>query len=158
MPRPDRFTPGIETRYPLYRSLGEPEGRCGWVWKISSPTRIRSPDLPACSESLNWLSYPGPLLYFILWIIFCLIMNRKSVVTPHFSVCLCCSINTRTVIIIFCLVRFYHAPRNQIDNGGWKQWVRLCLTTLMRLSMKSGTVLRLWPSTRTLLVSQMSCP
>jgi hypothetical protein len=26
-PRPGRFTPGKETRYPLYRRLGVPQGR-----------------------------------------------------------------------------------------------------------------------------------
>jgi hypothetical protein len=34
-PHPDRFTPGKETRYPLYRRLGGPQGRSGWVRKIS---------------------------------------------------------------------------------------------------------------------------
>jgi hypothetical protein len=32
-PRPRRFTPGNETRYPLYRSLGGPQGRSQWVWR-----------------------------------------------------------------------------------------------------------------------------
>jgi hypothetical protein len=36
-PRPDRFTPGKETRYPLYRRLGGPQGRSGRVRKISPP-------------------------------------------------------------------------------------------------------------------------
>jgi hypothetical protein len=35
-PRPGRFTPVKETRYPLYR-LGEPQGRSGRVRKISPP-------------------------------------------------------------------------------------------------------------------------
>ena len=34
-PRP-LFTPR-KTRYPLYRRLGGPQGRCGQVWKISPP-------------------------------------------------------------------------------------------------------------------------
>ena len=33
--RPCRFAPGKDTRYPLYRSLGRPPGRCGRVQKIS---------------------------------------------------------------------------------------------------------------------------
>ena len=33
-PRYGRFTSGI-TRYPLYRRLGGPQGRSGWVRKIS---------------------------------------------------------------------------------------------------------------------------
>ena len=36
-PRPGRFTPGIETRYPLYRRLGGPQGRSGRLRKISPP-------------------------------------------------------------------------------------------------------------------------
>jgi hypothetical protein len=34
-PRPGRFTPGKETRYPLYRRLGGPQGRSGRMLKIS---------------------------------------------------------------------------------------------------------------------------
>ena len=36
-PRPGRFTPGKETRYPLYRRLGGLQGRFGRVRKISLP-------------------------------------------------------------------------------------------------------------------------
>ena len=36
-PRPSRSTPG-KTQYPLYRRLGGPQGRSGWVWKISPST------------------------------------------------------------------------------------------------------------------------
>jgi hypothetical protein len=47
-----------KTRYPLYRRLGEPQGRSGQVRKTSPPpTGIRSPDRPACSQSLYRLSY-----------------------------------------------------------------------------------------------------
>ena len=60
-PRPGRFTPGKETRYPLYRRLSGPQGRYGQVRKISPHTGIRSPDRPARSELLYQLSYPGPL-------------------------------------------------------------------------------------------------
>jgi hypothetical protein len=35
------------------------------VWKISSPTRIRSPDRPARSESLYRLSYRGPVIVLV---------------------------------------------------------------------------------------------
>ena len=37
MPRPDRFTPGKETRYPLYRKLGGIQSQSGQVQKISPP-------------------------------------------------------------------------------------------------------------------------
>jgi len=56
---PAALPPG-KTRYPLYRMLGGPQGSSGRVWKISSPTGIRSPDHPARSESLYRLRYPGP--------------------------------------------------------------------------------------------------
>jgi hypothetical protein len=36
-PRPGRFTPGKETRHPLYRRLGGPQGWSGRVLKISPP-------------------------------------------------------------------------------------------------------------------------
>jgi len=50
--------PMVKTRYPFYRRLGGPQGRSGR--EILAPTGIRSPDLPARSESLCRLSYPGP--------------------------------------------------------------------------------------------------
>ena len=34
-PRPGRFTPGKDTRYPLYRRMGGPQGRSGRVRKTS---------------------------------------------------------------------------------------------------------------------------
>jgi len=49
-PRPGHLTPGKDTRYPLHRRLGESQGRSGP--KLSPPTGIRSPDLPARTESL----------------------------------------------------------------------------------------------------------
>jgi len=67
-PRP-LFTPG-NTRYPLYRRLGGPQGRSGQVRKISPPTGIRSSDRPARSQSLYRLSYPGPLqIKYVLLIV-----------------------------------------------------------------------------------------
>ena len=59
---PAALPPG-KTRYPLYRRLGEPQGRSGRVRKIPSPTGIRSPDRSARSESLYRLSYRGSRLW-----------------------------------------------------------------------------------------------
>ena len=53
---PAALPPG-KTQYPLHSG---PQGRSGRVRKISPPTGIRSPDLPARSESLYRLGYPGP--------------------------------------------------------------------------------------------------
>ena len=36
-PRPGRFTPGKESRYPLSRRLSGPQDRSGRTWKISPP-------------------------------------------------------------------------------------------------------------------------
>jgi hypothetical protein len=47
-----------KTKHPLYGRLGGPQGCSGGVWKISPPTRIRSQDYPAHSESLYRWSYP----------------------------------------------------------------------------------------------------
>ena len=55
-PRPGRFTPEKETRYPLYRWLGGP----GMSAENLVPTGIWFPDRPRRSESLYRLRYPGP--------------------------------------------------------------------------------------------------
>ena len=49
--------PPEKTGYTLYRRMGELQGRSGRMRKISLPTVPRSPDRPARSESLYWLSY-----------------------------------------------------------------------------------------------------
>ena len=59
-PRPDRFIPG-RTRYPFYTRLGGFQGWPGRVRKNVAPTGIRFPMRPARSDSLHWLSYPGPI-------------------------------------------------------------------------------------------------
>ena len=56
--------PPRKTRYPLYRRLGDPQGRSGREKKISPSTpRIRSPDGSAHSESLYSLRYPGRRMF-----------------------------------------------------------------------------------------------
>ena len=55
-PCPGRFTPGKETWYWLYRTLG------GWVWtgmENLALTRIQSPDHPPRCTSLHWLHHPS---------------------------------------------------------------------------------------------------
>jgi len=49
-PSPGRFTPGKETRFPLYRRLGGPQVRAWTCAENLAPTGIRSPDRPACRE------------------------------------------------------------------------------------------------------------
>jgi hypothetical protein len=71
--------PRRKSRYPLYTSLGGPQGHSGRVRKISPPTGIRSQDRPARSESLYRLSYPGPPLY--KWTIFTCICYQSAGLT-----------------------------------------------------------------------------
>jgi hypothetical protein len=53
-PRPGRFTPGKETRYPFYRRLGGPQARSGRVRKISPllgfDPRIVQPIASRCTD------------------------------------------------------------------------------------------------------------
>jgi hypothetical protein len=56
---PAAFTPG-EDSVPIVQEVGWAPGRV-WIGAENlAPTGIRSPDLPARSESLYRLSYPGP--------------------------------------------------------------------------------------------------
>ena len=64
---PLRFTAGDETRCPLYRRLGGPQGRSGQERKFLAPTRIRSPDRSSRSELLYGLRHSGsiPVTFFL---------------------------------------------------------------------------------------------
>lgn len=59
--RSSRFTPGEETRYPSYKSLGGHRGRYGKTWKISVYLSS-NPGSSTRSESLYRLLYPSSLL------------------------------------------------------------------------------------------------
>ena len=76
--RPGRNLPPGKTRYPLYKGLGGPQGRSGQVRKISLPTRIRSPDRPARSQSLYRLRYPALCRRYTVCIIY------------YHRMCICC--------------------------------------------------------------------
>ena len=58
---PAALPPG-KTQYPLYRSLGGPQGRSGRIQKIPSPPEFDPQTVQSRSESLYRLSYPGPRL------------------------------------------------------------------------------------------------
>jgi hypothetical protein len=54
-PRPGRFSPGKETRYPLYRRLCGPQGRSGRVRKISPPLEFDPRTVqPVASHCTVW--------------------------------------------------------------------------------------------------------
>ena len=62
---PRRFTPEKETRYPLYRRLGGPQGRCGQVRKISPPPGFDSRTVqPVASRYTDYATQPT-ILYYI---------------------------------------------------------------------------------------------
>jgi hypothetical protein len=61
--RPCRSLLPGKTRYPLYKRLGGPQGRCGQVRKNLAPTGIQSPDHPARKQSLYRLRYPAHIWY-----------------------------------------------------------------------------------------------
>jgi hypothetical protein len=56
-PRP--LYPRGKTRYPLYRGLGGPQCRSGWVRKISPPQGFNPRTVQHVAQSLYRLSYPG---------------------------------------------------------------------------------------------------
>ena len=105
-PRPGRFTPGKETRYPLYRRMGGPQGRSARLRKISTPTGLRSPDRSVLSESLYRLSYPGPrIITRLLWkavgisgLILCWFRNNSVSCSVHLSKDLITQYDRRYVI------------------------------------------------------------
>ena len=57
---PAAFTPGKDT-VPIVQEAGWAQGLVSVGAENLAPTGIRSPDRPAHSESLYWLSYPGPM-------------------------------------------------------------------------------------------------
>ena len=61
-PRPGRFTPAKETRYPLYRRLGGPQGRSGRMQNISLPAGLDPRTVqPVASRYTDW-AIPAHLL------------------------------------------------------------------------------------------------
>jgi len=62
---PAALLPGM-TRCPLYRRLGGPSVRSGWVRKISPPLGFDFRTVPPRSQPLYRLCYPGPIALLIL--------------------------------------------------------------------------------------------
>ena len=58
-PRPGRYTPGKDPVL-IVQEVGQAPGPVWTGAENLAPTRIRSPDRPARSESLHLLRYPGP--------------------------------------------------------------------------------------------------
>ena len=84
---PPTVPPGL-IRYPLSRGLDGPQGRSGWMWKISPPPgfdprtvqlrascytdRYRGPQTDNFSTKIFTVQKPttkGKLLYYLFWVI-----------------------------------------------------------------------------------------
>ena len=76
-PRPDRFTPRKDP-VPIVQEAGWTPGPVWTGAENLAPTGIRSPDRPACSESLYRLSYPGPRLFSLYVAVMVLFRNAKA--------------------------------------------------------------------------------
>jgi hypothetical protein len=62
-PRPGRFTPGKETRYPPYRRLGGPQRRSGRLRKISPPPGFDPRTVqPVASHYTDWATQAHTLV------------------------------------------------------------------------------------------------
>jgi hypothetical protein len=86
--RSGRFAPGKETRYPLYRRLGGPQGRSGRVRKISPPpppTEITSLDRLAHSSVAIPTELSRPTVH-IVTTVFDSAAEKAQVVTLLISV------------------------------------------------------------------------
>ena len=68
MPRPGRFTPGKETQYPLYRRLGGPLGRSGWVSNISPPLEFDPRTLQPIASCYTDCAIPAHKFVYVFFI------------------------------------------------------------------------------------------
>jgi hypothetical protein len=68
-PRNSRFTPGEVTEYPLYRRLGWPQKRPGWVRKISPAPELDLRTVQTVVSGYTDCAIPfhrGMFVYFIV--------------------------------------------------------------------------------------------
>ena len=63
--RPGRTLPPGKTRYPFYRRLGGPQGRCGWAENLV-PTGTRYRSVKPVAQSLYRLCYRAHSKVYVL--------------------------------------------------------------------------------------------
>jgi hypothetical protein len=82
-PRPGRYTPGKETRYPLYRRPDGPQGRAVQVRKIS-PTPGFDPRtvMPVANRHTDW-ALPAPIFISSISILY--FLSRQDLQTLYLS-------------------------------------------------------------------------
>ena len=77
-PRPGRFTSGKETRYPLYRRLGGPQGRSRRLRKISPPPGFDPLTVQPVPTTLSRPTYNIFIIYNIYFYLIYLIQKVIS--------------------------------------------------------------------------------
>ena len=85
---PVALSPGM-TRYPLYRRLGRPQGRSGWVVKISPPSGFDPRTVQLLARRYTDYAIPVPLYNFLSKFILLPVLVNKICSDRVF----CCDLN-----------------------------------------------------------------
>jgi hypothetical protein len=89
-PRPGRFTPGKETRCPLYRRLGGPQGRSGQMLRLSPPLGFDPRHVEPVTNRYTDYAIPAhkvtQVLHKIGWSLFYFILNLHTEVLVLYRV------------------------------------------------------------------------
>ena len=111
-----RSTPPLYPRYPLCRRRSEPQGRYVHVRKISPPTWLQFPDLPARSNSLYRLRYPGTPF-----------INTNSNNLIRLTSFKYCHSHENYILVLsdFCSLSIFQCVLNSLDGYGHQQVMRL---------------------------------
>ena len=152
---PDALPPG-KTRYPLYRRLGGPQARSGWVRKISPPPGFDPRNVQAVtSRHTDWATGPTDSL------------NSRRLLYLHVCVHASTQLNSWNNGLIFHKTRIYvifsqpiktpyiliytSSSNNMADNPtrtvGFAQWKCHIYHSIKGFEvMHSNTCLKLWKS------------
>jgi hypothetical protein len=118
--------PRQETRYPLYRRLGGPQGQSEWVQKIL-PHQDSIPSHPAHSESLYWLSYPSPIhddMHIRTWQ-----LPRLAPTVTHNVTLYTSSVTSGWSFMMPCYLGFLSGPVTHPATYSLDTWISHCAHT-----------------------------
>ena len=84
-PRPGNFNPGKDNRYPLYRRMGGPQGRCARGRKISPPPGFDPRTFQPVASHYNRLNYPGlsPPSVEKVGVVHCFVFHQRLSFSCH---------------------------------------------------------------------------